>query len=422
MNKIVITPKKLKGTVEVPSSKSMAHRAIICAALSDGVSRIEHVDYSQDILATIGAMRELGTKIDTFEDSVVVDGRTTFSNKVRHIDCRESGSTLRFTVPVSLVKGIDASFTGSGKLGKRPLDIYYKIFDEQGIEYSYKKDILDLKIKGRLVPGVFKIPGDVSSQFISGLLFSLPLLDGDSRIEITTGLESKAYVDLTLQMLETFGIEIINEDYKKFTVRGNQKYKACDYYVESDFSSAAFWLVADAIGNDITVKGLNLNSLQADKAVILLLENMGCEIVQRDGGIAAVPKDLRRADIDGSQCPDIIPIMSVCAALAKGHTEITNAERLRIKECDRLEATRKELNGMGGKITEKADGLSIDGIDGFCGGEVADWTDHRITMTAAIASTRASGKVIINEPDSVKKSYPNFWRDFANLGGEYIEC
>ena len=162
MNKIVITPKKLKGTVEVPSSKSMAHRAIICAALSDGVSRIEHVDYSQDILATIGAMRELGAKIDTFEDSVIVDGRTTFSNKVRHIDCRESGSTLRFTVPVSLVKGIDASFTGSGKLGKRPLDIYYKIFDEQGIEYSYKKDILDLMIIRRLARSVFIISGEVS--------------------------------------------------------------------------------------------------------------------------------------------------------------------------------------------------------------------------------------------------------------------
>ncbi|GEQ20483.1 MAG: 3-phosphoshikimate 1-carboxyvinyltransferase [Clostridium butyricum] len=425
-----VYPKKLKGEVKIPPSKSMAHRAVICAALSDGTCKVSNIDFSDDIIATVEAMKSLGAVIEKKDDYLEVIGIKSPQNKLnnstndeRIIDCNESGSTLRFLVPIAaLFEGVN-KFVGRGNLGKRPLDTYYEIFDNQGIKYSYKEGILDLKTEGKLKCGEFKVKGNISSQFITGLLFTLPLLDGDSKITITTELESKGYIDLTLSAMRDFGIEIINNNYEEFIIKGNQNYKSIDYRVEGDYSQAAFFLCADAVLNEVVVNDLNLNSLQGDKEVIDILERMGVNIKENGKGIiGTVDKKLKSTIIDGSQCPDIIPVVSLAASLCDGTTEVINAGRLRIKECDRLAAVTSELNKLGAKITEKEDGLIIEGVSKLKGGcTVWSHKDHRIAMTLAIASTICEEPIIIKDYECVTKSYPEFWNDFISLGGALDE-
>lgn len=421
MNSVKITPGKLKGEVKIPPSKSMAHRAVICASLSNGKSKITNIEYSDDIIATINAMRALGSEIEIFDDHLEIDGSRVFSKNVGEIDCNESGSTLRFMVPLAIAKEAEMRFIGKGNLGKRPLTTYYEIFDRQGIEYSYKEGELDLKVKGNIKGEEFKIRGDISSQFISGLLFTLPLIKEDSKIIITTNLESKGYIDLTLSMLDYYGINVVNNDYKEFIIKGNQKYTPKDYKVEGDFSQSAFFLVADALGSDVLVKDLNMDSLQGDKEVIEIIERMGCKILSKEEGIKVKAKDLTPTIIDAAQCPDIIPVITVLASLTTGITKVINAERLRIKECDRLKAITTELNKLGASVTELENSLLIEGVESLTGGTVSSWDDHRIAMTLAIAATCAKDEVIIENPSCVKKSYPSFWRDYKLLGGKVDE-
>ncbi|MCO8192854.1 3-phosphoshikimate 1-carboxyvinyltransferase [Anaerofustis sp. NSJ-163] len=408
MDNILIKPRKLSGEVVVPPSKSMAHRAIICAALSKGKSIIDNIDLSDDIIATINAARSMGAKIEIDNRKVAVEGILSSPNNEDFIvDCNESGSTLRFFVPITMLLNQKKTFIGKGNLGKRPLNVFYEIFDKQGIKYSYKKDILDLQVEGKLKPDTFYVRGDISSQFITGLLFALPLLNDDSKIVITSKLESKSYLDLTLSMLDKFGIEIENKDYKEFIIKGNQEYKAMDYTVEGDYSQAAFFLSANYIGNDIDIKGLDENSLQGDKEILKWLE---------------VLKNDENKVIDATNCPDIIPILTVCAALTKGKTEIINAGRLRIKECDRLTAISTQLNKLGADIIEHEESLTINGVDSLNGGYVDSFKDHRISMSLAITSSRCKDDIIIKDYMCVKKSYPHFYEDFKKLGGEINEC
>ncbi|NOW89151.1 3-phosphoshikimate 1-carboxyvinyltransferase [Clostridium beijerinckii] len=430
MGNLKIYPGKLSGEVKIPPSKSMAHRAVICAALGDGVSKVTNIDYSDDIIATIEAMSSLGAKITKKEDYLEVYGINSPENikvnsvkEQRTIDCNESGSTLRFLVPIAaLFDGVNR-FVGRGNLGKRPLDTYYKIFDEQGIKYSYKDGILDLKTEGKLKAGEFKMEGNISSQFITGLLFTLPLLDGESKIVITTEMESKGYIDLTLRAIKDFGVEIINNNYEEFIIKGNQIYKSIDYRVEGDYSQAAFFFCADALSSNIVLNDLKLDSLQGDKEVIDILQRMGLKLNNKDNGlIGSASLGLKSTIIDGSQCPDIIPVVSLVAALSEGTTEIINAGRLRIKECDRLAAVTSELNKLGAKIIEKEEGLIIEGVKELKGNvEVWSHKDHRIAMTMAIASTMCKEPIILKDYECVSKSYPQFWDDFKNLGGVFDE-
>ncbi|MDD7794939.1 3-phosphoshikimate 1-carboxyvinyltransferase [Clostridium sp. 'White wine YQ'] len=421
MDKLTITPGKLKGEVKIPPSKSMAHRAVICASLSKGKSKITNIEFSEDIIATIEAMKSLGTEIKVFEDYLEIDGENTFTKSERLIDCNESGSTLRFMVPIALVKDSRTNFIGKGNLGKRPLNTYYEIFDRQCIKYDYEDGVLDLNVEGELKGEEFKVRGDISSQFISGLLFSLPLLKEDSKITITTKLESKGYIDLTLSMLKLYGIEIINNDYREFIIKGNQSYKAKDYRVEGDYSQAAFFLVADTIGSDVIIKDLNVNSLQGDKEILDIIARMGGEIEENAVGIKVATRNKKNTVIDASQCPDIIPVLTVLAAVTKGTTNIINAERLRIKECDRLKAISTELNKLGANVKELENSLVIEGVASLNGGIVHSWNDHRIAMSLAIAATCCTEKVTIENPGCVKKSYPSFWRDYKSLGGKINE-
>ncbi len=320
-------------------------------------------------------------------------------------------------IPVALGLARGARFTGQGNLGKRPLDVYTKIFDEQGIETQAQGPLLDLQVSGQLRAGTFSMRGDVSSQFITGLLFILPLMAEDSELVITTHMESKSYVDMTLSVLADFGIRVENEAYRRFAIPGGQKYRAGRYRVEGDFSQAAFFLCADAMGSAVQVEDLKRDSLQGDSAVLDILQRMGAEVCWEDGAVRCRAEALCAVDIDASQCPDIIPVVSAAAALCKGKTTIRNAGRLRIKECDRLHAIFAELTKLGARIKEREDSLEIEGVERFTGGTVWSHKDHRIAMMLAIAATRAEGPVVIEDWECVSKSYPNFFEDYSMLGG-----
>lgn len=421
MKKMIINPVPLSGEVVIPSSKSICHRAVICAGLSKGHSRIGNVNYSEDIEATAEAMKDFC--VDIKRNGAVLEiealGRLDINNGL--IECNESGSTLRFLIPIAATTGKRVEFKGRGRLTDRPLDPYYEIFNEHNIEYSNANGRLPLAIEGKLKPGEYRIRGDISSQFISGLLFALPLLNGDSKIIITTPLESKPYVDLTIDMLEKFSVNIENNDYREIFIRGNQKYSATDLDVEGDFSQAAFWLTAGCLGGNVVCRGLNRNSRQGDRAILNIIQAMGGSLVFDYDSLQALPSATAGITIDASQCPDLVPIITVLAALSTGTTEIINAGRLRIKESDRLRAITTELNKIGADIEEKPDGLLIMGRETLKGGTVSSWNDHRIAMALAVAAARCTEPIILEGPECVKKSYPGFWKDFRMLGGDINE-
>lgn len=416
MNSILIKPLNLKGIITPPPSKSLSHRAIICASLcrDNGVSKIDNVILSDDIDATIAGMRELGAEIEITENTnktycLHIKG-SRGNIEYAEIDCGESGSTLRFLIPIGLMLADRCTFSGRGKLIERPLDIFYKIFNEKGIEYENNNGKLPLTVSGRLKGGCYNLSGKVSSQFISGLLFALPLINNDSAITITDNMESAGYVDLTLQMLKKFNIDIDNTDYREYRIHGSSKYKSASYSVESDYSQAAFFLTAKALGNHVECRGLNKDSLQGDKEIINIIDRF---------------KNLSNDEIiiDASQIPDLVPILAVLGALQKGKTtRIVNAQRLRIKESDRLKAIATEMNKIGAEIDELEDGLLIKGKGSLKGNAaVSSWNDHRIAMSLAIAATRCNNEIILEGYQAVNKSYPDFWNDYISLGGALNE-
>ena len=413
---VTIKPNKLSGTIQIPPSKSLSHRAIIAAALAEGESIISNVLYSKDILATIDAMRACGAEIKEYSDHLVIHG-----SKVKRvksiINANESGSTIRFMIPIALVSDEEIEFRGENHLVKRPLDTFLEIFDTQGIKYTKGEDYLPLKVYSGLKCGTFKVRGDISSQFITGLLYALPLLDGDSKIVITTNLESKGYIDLTLDMLKKFGIEIENKEYKEFIIKGNQSYKPYNYTIEGDFSQSAFFLVADALGADIKLSCMNMDSHQGDKKILLDMEDFGSNIIFENDLLSLENKTLHGATIDFSQSPDLGPALTVLASLAEGESNFINAGRLRIKECDRITAMRIELEKMGAKIIEHKDGMTIYGVKELHGAVIDSHNDHRVAMAIAMASLKTKGDIKILNAGCVSKSFPNFFSVFESLGG-----
>jgi 3-phosphoshikimate 1-carboxyvinyltransferase len=419
MKDVKILPSFLKGEIKIPPSKSLCHRAIIAAALSQGQSMINNVVLSEDILATIEGVRALGAFVTVHQDKLIIEGCKLTPKDDCIIDCNESGSTLRFLMPLGLLTNTTIRYIGKGNLCNRPMEPYIEIFKHQGISYSDIK--LPMTIGGSLEPGVFKISGNISSQFITGLMFALPLLDGDSTILITEPLESKAYIDLTISVLRSFGISISNHNYLSFFIKGKQEYKKANYTVEGDYSQAAFWLVAGALGGDITCLNLKRNSKQGDKAILELLKIAGVSLESFETHVKILPSKLQAFEVDVSQCPDIMPILAVLAALSEGASKITGAARLRLKECDRLKAISMELNKLGAQIVEEKDSLTITGLKYLQGGDVESWGDHRIAMALAIAATKCIEPVTIRSSDAIHKSYPNFFEDYKMLGGIILE-
>jgi 3-phosphoshikimate 1-carboxyvinyltransferase len=424
MTTLRIIPTKLTGKVDIPSSKSMGHRQLICAALAKGKSIINNISISDDIVATCRALRALGAHIDIKEDTsdrvIITVSGGCLRVCVNKIDCGESGSTLRFMIPIGALCHEKITFIGHGKLVTRPLQAYYDIFAKQGIAYDTAEDgNLPLSLQGPLQVGKYVLPGNVSSQFISGLLFALPLLEGASTLDIIGPLESEGYIAMTLNALSKYGIQIKHKNYRSYEISGSQKYVPQSAMVEGDFSQAAFWLVAGTLGKSVVGKGVQISSLQGDKVVIDIIRAMGGNVIWDGTEILAQPAVTHGTIIDAANCPDIIPVLTVLAALSQGKTEIINAGRLRIKECDRLAAITSELNKIGARIKELPTGLIIDGVESFTGGVVDCWNDHRIAMSLAVASIKCREPLVLTGANCVAKSYPRFWEDFASLGGRY---
>lgn len=412
----IIKADKLVGELSPPPSKSMLHRYIIASSLAKGISKIENISFSEDIIATIEAMRKLGAKIEQKENYLLIDGSYTFKNLNENIeiDCNESGSTLRFLFPLSIVEENKVLFKGRGKLFKRPMTPYFENFEKYKIKHSYI-DENEILLEGKLKAGIYEIDGNISSQFITGLLFSLPLLDGESKIMINGKLESSNYIDISLDCLSKFGIKIINNSYQEFIIEGNQSYRVGNYRTEADYSQAAFFLVANAIGSNIKINDLSEDSLQGDKKIIDYIS----EIDKWSSKDTLV--------LDGSETPDIIPILSLKAAVSGKKIEIVNIERLRIKESDRLKATVEELSKLNFDLIEKKDSILINSKEDVKVNKneeivsLSSHSDHRIAMMIAIAATCYDGEILLDNLDCVKKSYPNFWEVFLSLGGKIYE-
>ena len=384
---IQITPTPLSGTITPPPSKSQSHRLVIAAALSGEQSVLHHLAESQDITATRRCMKLL---LDPAVDEPL-------------LDCGESGSTLRFLLPIALVLRGGGRFTGRGRLMERPLGPYEALFQAQGVELTREGQVLTAA--GNLSPGGYPLPGNVSSQFVTGLLFALPLLWEDSTIQLTSPLESEGYVEMTLEVLRAFRVQAEwSSDRRSLLIPGNQRYTPAQVTVESDWSQAAFWYAANFLNGALEIQGLNFASAQGDRAAASLAQSL------------AQPGT---AEVDVSGCPDLLPPLAVMAAGRSGVTHFTHAARLRIKESDRLATVHALLSALGIPAEEGPDSLTVHGGPPLQGGVVDGANDHRIVMAAAAAACAAQGPVTILGAEAVRKSYPTFWEDYAKLGGVF---
>ena len=394
---IAITPQRLRGCVTPPPSKSDAHRLLIAMALADKPSRLRLAATNADIDATMRCLSALGAQIQLQEDTVEMTP-IAHSGAVAQCDCGESGSTLRFITPVAAALD-GAVLTGCGRLGERPMEPLLSLLRDHGCRVSGEG--LPLQVSGGLKSGVYALRGDISSQFVTGLLYALPMLAGDSEIHLTAPLQSRGYVDMTLRVLRQFGI-IIEEKKNAYVIPGGQRYiaPAGELSPEGDWSGAAFWYGANYAGAEIDILGLLADSTQGDKV------------------IAHLAQDLPDV-VDVGNFPDLLPILSVMACKKQGNTHFVNAARLRIKESDRLDACEKMIQSLGGSAHATADSLTVQGTGCLAGGTVDGMNDHRIVMSTVIASCICEKEVVILGAEAAKKSYPAFLGDFEQLGGKF---
>jgi 3-phosphoshikimate 1-carboxyvinyltransferase len=414
---VSITKPAAGGTVRAVASKSQAHRLLIAAALSSSATRVACSETSDDIDATVRCLTALGAAIDYADGVFNVTPIARPVTGARQLDCGESGSTLRFMLPVGCALGADATYHMSGRLPSRPLSPLYDELISHGCALS-AQGINPIHAGGQLEAGRFTIPGNISSQYISGLLLALPLLKDDSVIQITGPVESKPYIDMTLAVTKAFGVEVLGGD-SSYRVRGRQKYHAPgDVNVEGDWSNAAFWLCMGALTpQGVTVTNLDDRSLQGDRGVLDILRRLGARVEVSQQNVTISRGKLSGITIDVSDTPDLVPVVAAVAAAAEGRTVIRNAQRLRIKESDRLQSITAALTALGADVTETRDGLIINGKDRLQGGTVDAAGDHRIAMACAVAAAVCDGPVFIQGAEAVNKSYPAFFQDYAALGG-----
>ena len=416
MNKTVF-PSPVRGTVNAPVSKSDLHRALICAALCKGTTALPVLASNSDTDATAECLSALGARVDRTEDGFVISGPM---NGGGELNCRESGSTLRFLLPVAAVLGKESRFSGSGKLPSRPVLPLTSELRKKGSVID--SDFLPITVKGKARGGVYTLPGNVSSQFISGLLLALPYTGEYSEVRLSSPLESKMYVDMTVNTLSRFGVEwkevpCESEDfpYGGYSLVGGEYITSGTYVAEGDWSGAAFPLVAGAIGGSVTVNGLAGNSAQPDREIERIVREFGADVSWENGSLNVKTAEKRPFSVDVSQFPDLFPVLSVLAAAANGESRLYNAGRLRIKESDRISAVCNMINALGGKATADQDSLTVYGNGKLVGGTVNGENDHRIVMSAAIASLICEKEVTILGSEAVGKSYPAFFEDFAEI-------
>lgn len=412
---VICTPSVLNGKIKAISSKSDAHRILICASLCDKATKINCNVMSKDIAATIDCLKAMGTDISICGERITVTPKQL--NGKADLDCGESGSTLRFLMPLGSALGMDATITGHGRLPQRPISPLKEEMEKKGVTF-HTDNKYPLHLTGQLQPGEYEIAGNISSQFITGLLLALPILNGDSKIKIIPPYESKSYVDITISVLGKFGIEI-EEKENLYIIKGNQKFVSPEEItVEGDWSNSSFFLCAGALSEKgVTVTDLDVNSPQGDKKILDILSSMGADMEIKGNEITVKKNKLKAITVDASDIPDLVPIISVAATACKGETKIVNAGRLRIKESDRIKSVAEMLDSVGADAKENDNGIVINGKKELSGGVVNGYNDHRIVMSASILSTLCQGKVRITDSNAVEKSYPDFFTDFNKMGG-----
>lgn len=406
---IKLSCNELKGKVVIPPSKSLAHRALVLASLAKHEVVVKNISYSNDILATISCLEGLGATIIKQEDSVIV--KPSQIKKVHDINCGESGTTLRFMIPYALLQGETIAIDGENRLKIRPIDDYFPMLEQNQVKYQYNGS-LPIVLTGHLQSGVYELNGNVSSQFISGLLLVLPFLKGDSKVIIKNKLESKPYVDMTVKIAKEFGINIYEEG-NIYTIPGNQEVVAKEYYVEGDYSQAAFFLVANALGANLELVGLKRSKMQGDEAILDILGEFGVKFNEH---FEAVERKLHPATVSLAQNPDLAPILGVLASSITGMTKLVDLERLAFKESNRILSTKDMLEACGVKVLADDKSLTIIGPTDYQVGSIKTCNDHRIVMSSAVLSL-VCPYVLVDEIKPVNKSFPNFFTIYQNLGG-----
>ena len=419
--KVILSPSKLNGTVCAPPSKSCMHRTLICAAAADKPTKIICSSYSKDTRATIDCLSALGVKFEEFDGGITVYPIEKSQNDECVLDCNESGSTLRFMLPFAAALGRKCTLTGAKRLGERPLLPLCTAMEKHGVTPKYEGSFLPCRIEGKLSGGLYEIPGDISSQFITGLLLALGVAGG-GEIRTPTPLKSAPYIDITADIQRKFSVNVIKTP-SGYIIPEGQKYTSPEeIYIEGDLSNAAFWLVAGAIGSEeaVTCTGLREDTLQGDGKIIDILRSMGAKAEREKDRVTVYKSKLKATTVDCSDIPDIVPILCVAATQAEGTTVFKNIERLRAKESDRVESTAKLISGLGGKITFDENTIYVTGSQ-LQGGEISSFNDHRIAMSGAIASLVCKESVTIDTAEAVEKSYGDFYEKFIMLGGKCDE-
>lgn len=405
------------GVLAAPPSKSMAHRAVLCAALADGESRLTGLAHSQDIDATLTAAAALGAQVEAGESWARIAGAAPLQAPAAPVDCCESGSTLRFLIPLAALTGRPVAFTGRGRLMQRPQSVYQELFASQGLRFEQEGDTLT--VAGPLRPGCFSLAGDVSSQFISGLLFALPLLDGDSRLCLKPPVESRSYIEMTRAAQSRFGVASAWLDEYTLAVPGGQAYRPRDMAIEGDWSQAAFPAALGVLAGDVTVTGLEPGTLQGDAVILDILRRCGGRAEAVPGGVRFQKSALHGTKIDLADCPDLGPILMALGLLCEGETVITNAGRLRLKESDRIAAMEQELRKLGGQIESDGGTVTIRRSALHApAGPLWGHNDHRVVMSLTVLAAAAGLPVQIDGAEAVAKSWPGFFAAVRQLGVE----
>ena len=419
MNITIKSSRTVGGRIAAPPSKSMAHRAVLCAALAKGNSHLHHLAFSKDISATLGAAARLCARVTTGENDAVVEGLGRFLPVDAPVDCCESGSTLRFLIPLAGLTGQEVTFTGRGRLMERPQSVYKTLYQQQGLRFEQGAD--RLTVEGVLTPGEYELAGNVSSQFISGLLFALPLLDGDSTLHLIPPVESRSYIDMTRAVQAAFGVTSRWLDGNTLALPGRQHYRPCDYDVEGDYSQAAFPAVLGAVCGGVTVTGLFPDTLQGDAVILDILRRCGAQFTREGDTVTFAKAPLHGVDIDLADCPDLGPVLMVLGLLCEGTTVIRNAERLRLKESDRIAAMEAELRACGGVLESEGGTITVHGCaehlhapEGILHGH----NDHRVVMSLAVLSAAAGLPLTVDDAEAIQKSWPNFFAAIRPLGVE----
>lgn len=416
----ISAPHGVGGAAAAPPSKSMAHRAVLCAALAEGRSHLYNLEYSRDVQVTLDAAGQLCAAVRRGDADAEVCGLGRFLPPDRPVDCCESGSSLRFLIPLFSLTGRPVTFVGQGRLMERPQGVYAELFQKQGL--GFVQDSGSLTICGALQPGDYALAGNVSSQFISGLLFALPLLPRPSTLRLIPPVESRSYIEMTRAAQAAFGVASHWQGDTTLYIPGGQRYQPRDYTVEGDYSQAAFLAVLGAVCGGITITGLSAGTLQGDAVILDILRRCGAAFACAEGGVRFEKAPLHGVDIDLADCPDLGPILMVLGLFCEGTTTIRNAGRLRIKESDRIAAMEQELRRCGGQIESDGGTVTVRGgalhppASPFCG-----HNDHRVVMSAAVLALAAGFAARIDGAEAVRKSWPSFFTVMQALGAEVTE-